>query len=136
MGNGQKGEGNRERRGGFFTPDPFAALSLGLLLATLVLLGIPEHYAARRQAAYREAEQTLELMRRAAWAHYLRRGSFDGYPTATPPPTPHWRFGYGPCRDGVCLLRALGREGTPVAGATVVVTLRADGTAEVASYGF
>ncbi|MCS7172531.1 MAG: hypothetical protein N0A24_03850 [Armatimonadetes bacterium] len=117
-------------------PDPFAAVALLLLLATLVLLGIPEYYTARRRATYGEAEQGLERMRRVAWAHYLHRGTFDGLVPATPPPTRHWIFSYGVCRDGVCLLRARGREGTPVSGATVVVTLRANGSTEVASYGF
>ncbi|MDR7563945.1 MAG: hypothetical protein QN134_10410 [Armatimonadota bacterium] len=116
--------------------DPFAAVALLMLLSTLVLLGIPEYYAARRRAYFWEAEQGLERMRRAAWAHYLRRGTFDGHPTTTPPPTRHWTFGYGVCRGRVCLLRARGRENTPVAGAAVVVTLRADGTAETESYGF
>ncbi|MDW8153344.1 MAG: prepilin-type N-terminal cleavage/methylation domain-containing protein [Armatimonadota bacterium] len=105
---------------------------LGILLA----LALPSYYNARRKAYFAEAGEKLQEMREAAWAHYLARQTFDGFPADPASPTSSWTFLYGTCAAVKCTLLAKGNPGTPVEGARVVVVLSGDGTSQVAWEGF
>jgi type IV pilus assembly protein PilA len=110
-----------------------------VILGILLALALPSYLGTRRKAYLAEADQNLQEMRTHAWLRYVEVGSFDGAATAasTPASTANWTFAWGACTGGAsCIMSATGRTGSPVAGATVVLTLFNTGSASVTSSGF
>ncbi len=109
-----------------------------VILGILLALALPAYLGTRRKAYLAEADQNLQEMRTHAWLRYVEVGSFDGAGTAasTPASTANWQFGWGACGGTSCIMSASGRAGSPVAGATVTVTLFNTGSASVTSSGF
>ncbi len=111
-------------------------LMVVVILGILVALALPNYYSTRRKAYFAEAGEKLQEMREAAWAHYLARQTFDGFPNEPSSPTRYWTFAYETCAAVRCTMTAKGNENTPVEGAKVVVVLSGDGTSEVRWEGF
>lgn len=107
-----------------------------VILGILLTLALPSYLGTRRRAYLAEADQQLQEMRTHAWLRYVEVGSFDGLDTSGVPSTTNWSFSYGACSGTSCAMSAIGRSGSPVAGATVVLTLSNTGSATVTSSGF
>ncbi|MDR5696571.1 MAG: prepilin-type N-terminal cleavage/methylation domain-containing protein [Armatimonadota bacterium] len=106
-----------------------------VILAILLALALPGYLSTRKKAYLAEAQQTLQEMRQAAWQHYVEKLTFSGVAVSVEP-TDNWSFGYSECGDGQCTMIASGQPGSPVADATVIVTLYYTGAASVVSSGF
>jgi len=106
-----------------------------VILAILLALALPSYLQTRKKAYIAEANETLQEMRTAAWLVYIEKGSFSA---PTPPAaTTNWSYAYGTCTGtGPCTMTATGKNGTPVSGATVTLTLSSDGSASITSSGF
>ncbi|MDR7568055.1 MAG: prepilin-type N-terminal cleavage/methylation domain-containing protein [Armatimonadota bacterium] len=106
------------------------------ILGILVALALPSYYNARRKAYFAEAAEKLQEMREAAWAHYLARETFNGFPNEPASPTQYWIFAYETCAGVKCTMTAKGNDGTPVEGVKMILVLSGDGTSQVTWEGF
>jgi type IV pilus assembly protein PilA len=107
-----------------------------VILGILLALALPSYLGTRKKAYLAEADQNLQEMRTHAWLRYVETGSFDGV-SMTVPETTNWSFGFGTCGGTQqCIMSASGKSNTPVAGATVTLTLFNTGSASVTSSGF
>jgi type IV pilus assembly protein PilA len=123
----------RDERGFTLIELVMVLVILGILLA----LALPQYLGTRKKAYLAEADQNLQEMRTQAWLWYVEHQSFDGF-TGTPADSPNWEYAYSDCDSGTtCEMKATGKSGSIVQGATVTVVLDGTtGTASVTSSGF
>jgi type IV pilus assembly protein PilA len=109
-----------------------------VILGILLALALPSYLGTRKKAYLAEADQNLQEMRTNAWLRYVETGSFDGVVgNMTLPETTNWSFAWGDCEGtDQCVMSATGKDGSPVEGATVTLTLFNTGSASVTSSGF
>ena len=108
-----------------------------VILGILLALALPSYLGTRRRAYLAEADQNLQEMRTHAWLWYVERGTFAGVDETDPAEaTANWTFGWGTCDDDDCVMSATGNDDSPVADASVVLTLFTNGSASVTSGGF
>ncbi|MDR5696553.1 MAG: prepilin-type N-terminal cleavage/methylation domain-containing protein [Armatimonadota bacterium] len=107
-----------------------------VILAILLALALPAYLGTRKKAYLAEAQENLQEMRTSAWLYYVERNTFEGFngqPAAT---TANWSFEYGTGDAESITMTATGRDGSPVADATVTLTLYNTGAATLTSSGF
>jgi prepilin-type N-terminal cleavage/methylation domain-containing protein len=109
-----------------------------VILAILLALALPAYLGTRERAYKPEAQTNLQEMRMQAWLFFVERGTFENFVATGPtvPDTANWSFAYDPGTAAEIVMTATGKAGRLVAGNTVTLTLRSDGSAVITAAGF
>jgi len=122
----------RDERGFTLIELVMVVVILGILLA----LALPSYLGTRRKAYIAEADQKLQEWATQQWLYYVEHNGFAGTAQVSlPSSTANWTFSGGACSGTAdCVATATGQG--VVAGASIVYTIRSNGSRFITSGGF
>lgn len=126
----------------------FTLIELVVVLAIIGILiaaAVPLYLGARKKAYKAEANNALQELKTMEWAYYQQYGGFPPITVAsltpgTPDPSTgyaapnsaFWTYGYAGTASNVTM-SAVGKTGTPVAGASILLILSSDGSSSTSA---